>query len=66
MRRLKDSSIIIQCKRYKEYSSLKRELAKEVDKVKALSPTQYYISTTVGLTPANKAEIKQQLYYRCK
>lgn len=46
---IKDSSTIIQCKRYKEYSSLKRELAKEVDKVKALSPTQYYISTTVAI-----------------
>lgn len=40
----------------------KRELAKEVDKVKALSPTQYYISTTVGLTPANKEEIKQMFH----
>lgn len=59
---IKDSSTIIQCKRYKEYSSLKRELAKEVDKVKALSPTQYYISTTVGLTPANKEEIKQMFH----
>lgn len=59
---IKDSSIIIQCKRYKEYSSLKRELAKEVNKVKALSPTQYYISTTVGLTPANKEEIKQMFH----
>lgn len=59
---IKDSSTIIQCKRYKEYSSLKRELAKEVDKVKNLSPTQYYISTTVGLTPANKEEIKQMFY----
>ena len=59
---IKDSSTIIQCKRYKEYSSLKRELAKEVDKVKALSPTQYYISTTVGLTPANKKEIKQMFH----
>lgn len=56
---VKDTSAIIQCKRYKDYSSLKRELAKEVEKVQSLSPSRYYVSTTVGLTPANKDEIKE-------
>ena len=56
---IKGEHAIIQCKRYKDYPSLKRELAREVEKVKTLSPCRYYISTTVGLTPANKNEIKQ-------
>ena len=56
---IKGKHAIIQCKRYKDYPSLKRELAREVEKVKTLSPCRYYISTTVGLTPANKDEIKQ-------
>lgn len=54
-----DSSKIIQCKRYKDYQSLKSSLSKEVRKVQSLSPSRYYVSTTVGLTPANKEEIKQ-------
>lgn len=42
---------IVQVKRYKDLSSLKRELLKEVPKVKALSPSCYIISTSVGLSP---------------
>lgn len=54
---VKDSANIIQCKRYKDYQSLKNNLSKEVEKVKTLAPSKYYISTSVGLTPANKEEI---------
>lgn len=49
---------IVQAKRYKDYALLKRVLQKEVDKVKQLDPNRYIISTSVGLTPQNKAEIQ--------
>lgn len=54
---VKGSVNIIQCKRYKDYQSLKNNLSKEVEKVKTLAPSKYYISTSVGLTPANKEEL---------
>lgn len=50
----KDKSVIVQAKRYKNYSSLKIALEKEVDKVKRLKPNRYIITTSVDLTPANK------------
>ena len=48
---------IVQAKRYKDYNSLKSNLAKEAIKVKALKPVRYIVSTSVGLTPKNKSEI---------
>lgn len=51
-------NIIIQAKRYKSWGSLKSELSKEVAKVQALNPAKYIITTSVGLTPHNKDEIK--------
>lgn len=53
----KDKSVIVQAKRYKDYSSLKTALEKEVDKVKKLKPNRYIITTSVDLTPANKRDI---------
>lgn len=50
---------IAQAKRYKTYSELKSELAKEVEKVRKLAPQSYILSTSVDLTAANKTEIKQ-------
>lgn len=50
-------SAIVQAKRYKDYSSLKATLVKEVVKVKALNPQRYILSTSVGLTPKRKAAI---------
>lgn len=55
--KIKDDTAIIQCKRYSKYSTLKSELSKEVTKVKALAPSRYFLSTSVGLTPVNKKEI---------
>lgn len=55
----KSRSVVIQAKRYEEYSDLKKNLKKEVVKVKALSPSKYVLSTTVGLTPRNKEEIME-------
>lgn len=53
------NSFIIQCKRYKDYSNLKLNLKNETDKVKRLNPYRYILTTSVGLTPANKDEIKK-------
>lgn len=51
-------SAIVQAKRYKSFSSLRTELIKEAVKVKALNPERYIISTSVGLSPENKADIQ--------
>ena len=53
----KFKTIIIQAKRYKDYSSLYNHLKKEVDKVVNLKPDKYILTTSVGLTPDNKAKI---------
>lgn len=50
--------IIIQSKRYRDYTSLYNHLKKEVAKVKRLNPDRYILTTSVGLTPNNKTEIK--------
>lgn len=54
----KDKMAVIQVKRYATYASLLSELKKEVKKIQKLSVHKYYISTSVGLTPKNKAEIQ--------
>jgi hypothetical protein len=51
------NQIVIQCKRYKDFSSLISNLKKEVEKVEKLKPKRYIISTSVGLTPNQKDEI---------
>ncbi|WP_417801179.1 restriction endonuclease [Tenacibaculum sp.] len=48
---------IIQCKRYKEYSSLKSKLLKEAESVKKLSPDRYIFVTTAKLNPDRKKYI---------
>ena len=53
----KGEVIIVQAKRYINYSELKSNLKKEVEKVKRLNLTRYIITTSVDLTAANKAEI---------
>ena len=52
-----ERSVIVQAKRYKNYSDLIKVLRKEVEKLKRLNPQRYMITTTVDLTPANKQEI---------
>lgn len=52
-----NKKVIVQAKRYKDYSKLKSVLNGEVKKVTAIKPERYIISTSVGLTPANKTEI---------
>ena len=51
------NDLIVQCKRYNNYTSLKSNLKKEYQKAKTLNPQKYILSTSVGLTPLNKDEI---------
>lgn len=55
----KDKQSVIQVKRYSTYPSLLAGLKKEVPKIQKLGVQRYYISTSVGLTPMNKAEIQE-------
>lgn len=55
------NELIIQCKRYKDYNSLFSNLKKEVDTVIKLKPKRYIITTSVGLTPAQK-DLIQKLF----
>ena len=50
---------IVQVKRYKDWPELKTQLVKEADKVKHIQPGRYILSTSVGLSPANKSKIKE-------
>jgi len=52
-----NGKVIVQAKRYKDYSKLKSILKEEAKKVTKLNPERYILSTSVGLTPANKDEI---------
>ena len=54
----KSKTVLIQSKRYKDYNSLYSNLKKEATKVSKLKPNKYYLTTSVGLTPKNKTDIK--------
>ena len=56
---VKGENTIVQAKRYKNYSSLLGVLKKELPKVQKINPDRYIISTSIGLTPDNKKEIKK-------
>lgn len=49
--------LFVQCKRLKDYSSLKSNLKKELKKISYLNPDRYLLTTSVELTRANKDEI---------
>ncbi len=51
------NNIIVQCKRYKDFETLFRELKKEIKKVDKLIPERYILSTSVDLTKHQKDEI---------
>lgn len=51
------NNLIIQCKRYKEFSTLYSALKKEHEKVQLLAPTRYIVVTSVDLTPHRKERI---------
>ncbi|WP_175425223.1 ATP-binding protein, partial [Paenibacillus nuruki] len=50
-------TLLVQCKRYKDYRALKGNLNKELQKVNKIKPNRYIIVTSAGLTPNNKDEI---------
>jgi DNA polymerase III delta prime subunit len=53
-------TLIVQCKRYKTFSSLKAHLIKEAQKISKMDtlPTRYFLTTSASLTPQNKDEIR--------
>jgi len=51
------NEIIVQCKHYKTYTSLKPKLKSEKAKVEKLNPSRYIFATSVDLTKRNKDEI---------
>lgn len=53
----RENTILIQCKRYADYKSLKAELKKELKKVKKLIPERYILTTSVDLSVLQKEEI---------
>jgi hypothetical protein len=59
---IKGVTAIVQVKRYKDWKTLKPILDKEVVKVKKLNPSKYILSTSAGLTPANKAIIMSMFH----
>lgn len=54
----KSKTYLIQSKRYKDFTSLYSNLKKEAIKVAQLKPQKYFLTTSVGLTPKNKADIQ--------
>lgn len=54
-----DNTLIVQCKRYKSFSSLNSILKNEIEKVKRLNPSRYILMTSVPLNPREKASIKE-------
>jgi DNA polymerase III delta prime subunit len=54
----KGTNIIVQCKRYTDYSDLIAELKREVLKVLRLNPDRYILTTSVPLSPSNKNQIQ--------
>jgi hypothetical protein len=50
-------NVIIQCKRYNDFSSLQSTLKQEIEKVKKLNPDRYILTTSVELTPERKNKI---------
>ncbi len=59
---------IIQCKRFVEtsFSKLKKEIEKEVPKVKKLRPSRYILCTSLPLLPQQKDQLKLLLSPYCK
>lgn len=59
---------IIQCKRFVEttFSKLKKEIEKEVPKIRKLQPSRYILSTSLPLLPQQKDQLLKVLSPYCK
>jgi hypothetical protein len=56
------SKLIVQCKRYTSFSSLKSELRKsELPKIQLLNPERYILTTSASLSPQQADEVKELL-----
>jgi hypothetical protein len=56
------AKLIVQCKRYSSFSSLKSELLrKELPKIQALNPERYVLTTAVSMSPQQAEELKSSL-----
>lgn len=54
--------LIVQCKRYSEYSDLKSVLKnRELAKIKVLKPARYILTTSVSLSPQQSTDVKEIL-----
>lgn len=51
---------IIQCKRYKDWRTLRGSLTEEREKVQRLAPARYGVVVSTSLTPANKEWIRKE------
>jgi hypothetical protein len=59
---LQRPSLIVQCKRYSTYASLKSHLKnKELSKIARLNPERYILTTSVSLSPQQADELKELL-----
>jgi hypothetical protein len=62
---LNGSNVVVQCKHFAQsgLSKLLSHLRKdELPKIQVLAPSRYVLATSVGLTPANKDELRSTLY----
>lgn len=63
-----DGAVIVQCKHYVDsgFGALRSALRnRELPKIKTLSPKQYILMTSVGLTPTRKTKIQEWLGLDC-
>ena len=51
------NEVVVQCKRYTDWSDLYTTMKKEVAKVKKLQPNRYIIATSVDLSPDQKDKL---------
>ena len=54
----KKKTLVVQSKRVKDFPTLMSNLKKEAENLKRIAPERYIVSTSVGLTPGNKATIR--------
>lgn len=61
-------NVVVQCKHYRRstYAQLKHKIeAEELLKIRKIAPSRYILATSLGLTPANKEELRQLLAPFC-
>lgn len=59
---INDMKSIVQCKRYTTFSNLYSSLKNELKSIQSLDFKDYYLATSLGLTPPQKSKIKKLLF----